>query len=70
MLVGIMTAKGSSSRKIWKVGGLVSVVLGRTPSGLLIYQEGAQGYTEMLGWVPIQIFPGKDTASSLCGEVY
>lgn len=49
MLVGIMTAKGSSSRKIWKVGGLVSVVLGRTPSGLLIYQEGAQGYTEMLG---------------------
>lgn len=47
------------------------MVMGRTPVGLLIYQEGTQGCTEMVeGGFPIQIFPGKDTASSLCGEEF
>lgn len=50
MLVGVMSAKGSSSRKIWKVGGLVSVVLGRTPSDLLICLSGGHsGVLRCLG---------------------
>lgn len=49
MFVGRMTAKGFSSRKIWMARGTGLCGDEEDTAGLLIYQEGTQGCTEMVG---------------------